>query len=528
MTGRFSQHWHNVRATFALIRPVARFVRQRVAPDAARDNIRRALDDRPAAFLRLAESRIYRTENSPYLKLLRRAGCEYADLEAHVRSRGLEKTLEKLAGEGVYLTAEEFKGKAKVLRGGLAFRVAPDDFALAAPAALFRIQSSGTMNPPVTTGISLDWLAARALAASVFFDAHGLFSSAHAMYDAVLPSSGGVNNVLIYNRLGVAVERWFARAVPKRRDYLATYTIALSARRAGAGFPVPEATGLGDVPRIVDWLERRRREGKRCCVTASASNAVRVARTAADMGVALDGAKFVCSGEPLTDAKREIIERAGARAAARYAYGGGVNIGFGCADPQATDEIHVNEHLLALVAHARPAAAQLPGIRPLLCTTLHPDAPRLLFNVESGDYGVLTRRDCGCALEKSGLGLHLHGIRSFEKFTSEGVNYNYAGLFALVENILPGEFGGGPGDYQLREEEDARGSTRIALVVDPAVGAVDEEKLLLRLTAALGSDPWTARLWTDAGTLRVRREAPHASERGKILPLHIARRSGAS
>jgi hypothetical protein len=518
----------NARETARLIVPVARFVRQRVSVPAARESIRRALDDRDAAFLRLAEFRIYRRENGHYLKLLRRAGCDYADLESHVRSHGLEKTLEKLAGEGVYLTAEEFKGKQKVVRGELAFRVTPDDFALATPSALFHIQSSGTMNPPVNTGVSLEWLAARALAAALFFEAHGLFSSAQAMYDSVLPSSGGVNNILIYNRLGVAVERWFARAVPRSLDYLGTYTIALAARLAGGGFPLPEPTALGDVARIVKWVEGHRREHRRCCVTAAASNAVRVARAAIDMGVALDGAKFICSGEPLTDAKRDIIERAGARAAARYAYGGGVNVGFGCADPAAADEIHVNEHLLALIAHTRPAAAQLSNVRPLLCTTIHPDAPRLLVNVESGDYGVLTRRDCGCALEKSGLGLHLHGIRSFEKFTSEGVNYNYADLFELVEKILPREFGGGPGDYQLREEEDADGNTRIVLVVDPAIGAIDEKKLLLRLTQALDSEPWTSRLWDDAGTLCVRRGLPHASARGKILPLHIARRFGAS
>jgi hypothetical protein len=30
-------------------------------------------------------------------------------------------------------------------------------------------------------------------------------------------------------------------------------------------------------------------------------------------------------------------------------------------------------------------------------------------------------------------------------------------------------------------------------------------------------------VWQKAGTFRVRREVPHASERGKVLPLHINR-----
>ncbi len=524
MRRNVARHWNNVRETCGLFWPAARFVRRRVTPALAREEIRRALDARQRTFLDLIRDRVYGRDDSPYLKLLRNAGCDYADLERHVRAHGVEKTLEKLAGEGVYLTSEEFKGKRVVARGRLAFRAAPDDFALSSPSAVFRIQSSGTSNPAVTTQLSFAWLAARSFAVCTFFEAHGLFSYCHAMYDAVLPASGGINNLLMYHRVGANVERWFARAVPddNTRHYLATYTIALAAKIAGAGFPLPERTGTGEARRIVEWIERRRREGRRCCLTAAASSAVRVARKALELGIGLDGAKFVCSGEPLTEGKREIVERTGARAATRYAYGGSVNIGFGCADPAATDEVHVNDYLLALISHARPTAPHLSHIRPLLCTTIHPNAPRLLFNVESGDYGTLMRRDCGCALEKSGLGLHLHGIRSFEKFTSEGANYNYADLYELMEKILPHEFGGGPGDYQLREEEDESGQTRIALIVDPAVGAVDEAAILFRLRQALGSRSWTAELWADAGTLRLKRETPHASARGKILPLHIA------
>jgi hypothetical protein len=114
-------------------------------------------------------------------------------------------------------------------------------------------------------------------------------------------------------------------------------------------------------------------------------------------------------------------------------------------------------------------------------------------------------------------------MRSFEKFTSEGMNYNYADLYELLEKTLPGEFGGGPGDYQLREEEDENGQTKISIVVHPDVGSVDERKLLHRLQETLGTDAWHSRFWKDAGTLRVKREAPYATARGKILPLHIVR-----
>lgn len=156
---------------------------------------------------------------------------------------------------------------------------------------------------------------------------------------------------------------------------------------------------------------------------------------------------------------------------------------------------------------------------------LNPQETRLLLNIDLGDYAVMETRDRGCALDRLGLKLHLHHIRSYEKFTSERMNYYYGDLFELFESVLPAEFGGGPGDYQLVEEEDGEGQTRLSLVVDPGVGALDESRLLCRLRESLpqGSrgNRFMPKLWQDAGTFRIKREIPHSSGRGKILPLHI-------
>ena len=132
---------------------------------------------------------------------------------------------------------------------------------------------------------------------------------------------------------------------------------------------------------------------------------------------------------------------------------------------------------------------------------------------------------CGCALEKAGFTLHLHHIRSFEKLTGEGMSYYYGGLFELLETTFPCEFGGSLGDYQLVEEEDGNGQTRLTLVVHPDVGELDEVKSLARLRDVLAdesrSNQFMTGVWENAGTFRVRRENPYASPRGKILPLHL-------
>jgi len=517
----------------ALSKALPEFFRARVTVPQAEDEIKRALDRRQENFLELVRSRVYGRPNSPYLKLLKIAGCDFSDLQAQVRRSGLEATLEKLAGEGVYVTSDEFKGKKEIVRSGRSFRVSPEDFEMSESPVGFGIQSSGTTNTPVRSSISLKLMAAQASIMAVSFSAHDLFSCAHGVYDSILPGAGGFHSLLVYSRMGLRVDRWFGRKIPANSrlatagHYLTSYLIIGMGKRFAPSFPTPEFIDVSQVQRIVQWVSDKKREGRTCCITTAASNAARIARVGWESGVSMTGTKFIMGGEPLTDAKREVVEKVGARAIPRYVYGGCLLIGYGCANPVYTDEIHVDQSAVALIANPRPIAVDGPPTHALLCTTLNPWASKLLFNMDNGDYATFSERSCGCALEKAGLRLHLHRIRSYEKFTSEGMNYFYGDLFGLLERTLPAEFGGGPGDYQLVEEEDANGQTRLTLVVHPQVGSVEDRKLLSRLQDGLGwgsrSNRFQAKIWQAVGTLRVRRAIPHASPRGKILPLHIPR-----
>ena len=95
----------------------------------------------------------------PTSNCLNFARCEYSDLQTQVRRFGLEETLKQLAGEGVYLTADEFKGKKEVVRGGKSFRVTPSHFECPDLSAGYRTQSSGTINQPIRSFVSLNLLA---------------------------------------------------------------------------------------------------------------------------------------------------------------------------------------------------------------------------------------------------------------------------------------------------------------------------------------------------------------------------------
>jgi hypothetical protein len=508
------------------------FLADRMSLAQAEADIVEGLALREEHFLHVVRAGVFDSPHSPYRALFRWAGCEYADLEAAVRRGGVDRTLERLAQNGVYVTADEFKGKKPIVRGNRSLSVTPEDFLPRGVRTAITIASSGTMNRPVRSHVTFEWLAQYVPTTALAFSAHDLFDRAHAIFDAIMPAGGGMNSILIYGRLGIPVARWFARRespaetwLARQYYYLMTQAVIATCNRNGPGAARPAFTAVSEVRTVMDWLSETLRAGRRCCVAATASNAARIARLAAESGVNLQGTKFIATGEPLTDAKRAAIERVGASVLTRYAYGGATPIGYGCADPIATDDVHVSEHILALIQGPRLISDTGPPIHPVMCTTLHPAAPRLLINVESGDYATMARRRCGCALGRAGLTLHVHRIRSFEKFTSEGMNYYHWDMYDLLENILPSLFGGGPGDYQFVEEEEPGGQTRLILRLAPSIGPVDEGGLVARvhehLSQASAGNRYMDDVWKSAGTITVRRERPYASPRGKVLPLHI-------
>ncbi len=522
------------RATVRQAAALRRCFRDRVTIPRAEEEIKRALARREERFLDMVRTHVYGRPANPYLILLNEAGCAFSDLESHVRRHGLETTLTRLAAEGVYLTAAEFKGKTDVVRGGRSFRVSPSDFARPDPAPGLMVESSGTSNAPLAGRVALDWLSIWTFSKGIFLAAHDLLGSAHAVYDNILPAPAATYSLFHNARLGIATERWFAQRWPvdrPARDVRCLWSTALIVSMGkvfGAGFPRPELLPLREFQPVLEWISARWRQGRRCCLDVTGSNAVRIARLALERGISLEGTTCILHGEPFTDAKREIIERAGARCTTRYSFSIGMNTGHGCANAAHIDEIHVNQYMLAVIAHPRPLALDGPPIRPLLFTTLYPQAALMHLNVENGDYATLEERACGCALERVGLTLHLHRVRSYEKFTAEGWTFFYGDLYEVLEKTLPSEFGGGPGHYQLVEEEDENGQTRLTMLVDPEVGPVDEEKLAARvreefLRGKLGDGSVARAWWHRGGTFRVKRQPPRPSSRGKILPLQIPR-----
>jgi hypothetical protein len=126
------------------------------------------------------------------------------------------------------------------------------------------------------------------------------------------------------------------------------------------------------------------------------------------------------------------------------------------------------------------------------------------------------------------LGMHttLHSIRSYEKLTSSGVTFIGSDLYTLLETVLPSQFGGGPADYQLMEEE-IEGLPRVSLVVSPRVGPLDEGRVIQAvidfLSARDAGHRMMAQSLKQGANLGVVRREPFVTSASKIQPLHIVR-----
>jgi hypothetical protein len=504
------------------------FLKNPLSPAESRRRVVSHLRDRDASTLRLFRHAVYADERSPYLQLLRHAGITYADIEELVRTEGVEGSLQRLHLAGVHLTLDEFKGKRAIRRGSLEIAASPDAFDNRTLSAHFAARTGGSRSPGRGLLIDVDLLAHEACYESIALGQFGLTDRPRALWRPVPPGTAGIKMLLRSAKAGLPVRRWFSQnPVWSREEWrhsVFTAATMLASRVAGRGLARPIHVPLAEVLTIVRWLAAAKAEGRPGVLDTNAASAVRVCRTASDHRIDISGSFFRVGGEPYTAGKAAAIERAGCRATSYYSMAEVGRIANSCADPAALDDAHVATDKVAILASdVRPAGADRP-VSALFLTAFHASTPKIMINVEMGDYATLSTRPCGCAWHDLGLSLHLRDIRSYEKLTAEGMHFVGADLLTLLEETLPARFGGSATDYQLVERED-RGVPTITLLVSPRVTGIDEAQLRNAVVDLIGANNAAARMmasrWREAGTLRIAREEPQATSAGKVLALHI-------
>ena len=505
------------------------FLARPLAPAQCRQLVEESLHRRNQAFLLLMRRAVYGYPHSPYRRLLQWAGVELGDLEKLVNDEGVEGALEKLYDAGVRIALDEFKGRRPIRRSGFQIGVRSEDFDNPLLAREFEVQTSGSAGPRRRLAIDFDLLVYEAACRYVMHTAQGICGRPAAIWRPVPPGSSGLKNALQAAKMGAPLERWFSpNRVSCRPAMLksAVFTaVAVGGARLWGGLvPRPEYVPLSRAVIVARWLAGKAAAGRPAFLSAAANSVVRICLAAQDAGLDLSGTVFRVGGEPFSHAKAQVVHSAGARTFSSWAMSESGPLGGGCANPEFLDEVHLYDGKAAVLQRpvTAPDGACVAGA--LHLTTLLPATPKIMLNVETGDYGVLASRRCGCLFEKLGLRRHLHTIRSYEKLTAGGMHVMGADVVRLVEEVLPARHGGAPTDYQVIE--DQRGAlTQVTVVVSPRVKGIDESRLLKDVVGYLASRSRDYRMmaqqWMNGKSLHVARRSPYSTATGKVPPLRV-------
>ncbi len=393
------------------------------------------------------------------------------------------------------------------------------------------MQSSGSRSAGTRTSFDLSFISETSCYNLLGLAVSNALDVPLGLWKPVLPSNG-IGGVLRYWKVGKPVSKWFSPVDEKQaqsslRDRLAMRYIIYGSRLWGAKLAKPEYVSLAEAVKVARWMAVTKKQFGGCSLSCFVSPAVMVCQAAIENGLDIQGTRFFVGGEPLTEAKRQQIEAAGASVTTRYVISEIGRIGSGCPEADASDDLHHFHDGVALIQRPRKVEHADIYVNAFLFTPLLPSSPKILLNVENDDYGVMETRSCDCLWEELGFSQHVYNIRSFSKLTSSGMTIIGTDFVRILEEVLPHKYGGGATDYQLLEEEDSQGLTHLNLIVSPTVGVVDEGDVIatvlgeLRKTGPGGK--LAAGFWSQVSLLQVKRMHP-VSLGGKVSPLRLMKR----
>lgn len=510
------------------------YLKHTLTLEEAKAIVKKRMEERGANFLRLIKKGVFGYPKSPYLPLLKLAHCEMGDIENMLRTRGLENTLVALREAGVYITFEEFKGRQPLVRNGQIIPIKVRDFDNPYLSHYYQGETGGTTGTGTRVPMDLDHFAAQAPYLMLTQEAHGILNVPTALWFGVLPDTTGLSNILRRIPFKNIPMKWFSPIMsqdfkPSLKNYLATLYIIAMGRLLGATIPWPEPVALDQAGVVARWAAETLKAHGICLIHTHVSKAMRVCLAALEEGFDLIGTTFIVGGEPSTLAKVREITRTGAKCVPSYNFVETGIVAQGCGQPVDINDLHFFKDSLALIQYPRPIPGSETTVDAFYFTSLLPSAPKLLLNVETDDYGVVEKRFCGCPLEACGFTEHLRDIRSYRKLTGEGVTLIGSEMISILEEVLPACFGGSPLDYQLLEEENEQGFTRLSLLISPRVGEVNEQSVIDTVLESLKRSSVSANLaraiWSQTKILRVKRMEPIWTARGKLMPLHLLQRS---
>ncbi len=476
--------------------------------------------NREANFLSAVRHGVLANPRNPCARLLRHAGISLGDIERNVAAKGIERTLTDLMEAGVYLSLDEFKGHRPLERFGRVIEFTKADVLNPRAGRAFGVDTGGSQSKPSRLPMGLDHLDEAGINLGLCLHVNGTDHGPLIVWFPLPPVPSGLLNSLRYATMDLAPRHWFAqtrRTTPLQ--WLMTYGTLFLGRMFGRPLPAPELVPMENAGRVVRAAARLAARHGRCTVNTYVSSALRTARAAASAGISLDKVTFITSSEPLTLERRRAIEASGASVSQIYWISEVGIVAAGCPwCTSAADEMHLWTDSIAAVT----GCPTRPGGRDGLAyfTPLLGSCPTAVINLEMGDMVSFSERDCACELGKAGLKTMVSDVRSVRRITAEGMTISERELVELVDRVLPERFGGDPGHYQVVEH--AEKTARITLLVDPALGHIEESAVrhafiehLMERHVTMGA------VLSQSNTIHVVRRPPYSTAAGKVHPIHV-------
>ncbi len=508
-----------------------RFLGDKITLEDSKGIIAQRLKKRDEMFLEFIKEKIYENEECPYLKLIRTTGLEFEDIESFVASRGVESTLKELAERGVYLTIDEFKGRSVCKRNGHTFSIREEDFNNLTSASGINGATGGTRSHGTPVFFNFDYIQEKSVLRRILLDAFDISD-----YPCIVwfPDGLGLSVTLEIAKLGKPPLKWFFPlhwAIQKRSNWFSSFrywlmieSIVATASLRGVHLPRPEYIDFEDSIEVAKYLSDIIKKHGGCYVITYPNFALKACRAAKEKGLRIAGTWFLLGGEPFTDLKKKEIESVGAKGAGFYISTESGPISLTCPNPRETDDSHLLESHVAVIEKRREVKFSSLTVDAFLLTSFLSEGPKMLLNVEMGDFGVIEKRSCGCKLEKLGLLEHIHTIRSFEKMTGIRMSTLDNGLLRIVEEVLPGRFGGSVADYQIVEVE-GDGITELDLLISPDISGINEKRVLETIMDKLRETGKNSGLSADMlekiRNIKIKRENPKRTKVGKVFSFYV-------
>ena len=501
------------------IRQVDQFMDKPILIDECKQYVEDSMQKREENFLYTVKELIYGYKNNPYRMLLDNAHIAFSDVQAITKQEGIEGALQILKDEGVYITFEEFKGRKITKRNGKEFCFTQRDFRNEFKGILGKVYSGTSQGSGTVINWGYEYLINKTRHEMIMFDMHGCLNYPFAIWYPIFPS-----HLILYamrlRKMRVPLSIWYTPVTfpsPKRvQDFFDLYMYRIKVLHKISLKYVP----LDSPYPIAEWAACMIKQYGKCSISAFCSGAVRICLAAKEKGLSIRGTVFFVAGEPLTQQKREEIEGCGCKVVNAYYFSEGGFVGCSCISQGSTaDEIHFFKDCFAIIQHKRNIPGYENTVGAFLVTSFYKDCPILMLNLENGDYGTIKQVDCAHTYDDAKK-QHIMNIRSFEKLTTEGVTFYINDFIPIIEERFPRKFGGSSIGYQLVEDVDKRGLSRLILYIHPDIVGIDEREVKNTLYKNISTNinrDIRLKMWEQIKVLRIRREVPLATVRGKII-----------